>query len=73
MPPVSGPPVSGPPGSRSEPAPSRSVPATTPEKAVRCPAGGVRFQVGEGDGAMGLRVLGITLVNCGSRSYRLNG
>jgi hypothetical protein len=33
----------------------------------------VRFEVGEGDAAMGLRVLAITLVNCGSRTYRLSG
>ncbi|WP_370318465.1 DUF4232 domain-containing protein [Actinoplanes sp. ATCC 53533] len=40
---------------------------------VTCPPEGVRLEVGQGDAAMGLRVLGITLVNCGSRTYRLNG
>jgi hypothetical protein len=40
---------------------------------VTCPPEGVRLETGEGDAAMGLRVLGITLVNCGSRTYRLNG
>ncbi|UQU62168.1 DUF4232 domain-containing protein [Couchioplanes caeruleus] len=58
---------SGLPVSPSEPAPS---PSTT---AVTCPPGGVRLEVGEGDAAMGLRVLGITLVNCGTRAYRLDG
>ena len=39
----------------------------------RCPAEGVRLEPGTGDAAMGLRVLGITLVNCGTRTYRLTG
>ena len=51
----------------------RSERATPSVTAVKCPPEGVRFEVGEGDAAMGLRVLGITLVNCGTRDYRLNG
>ncbi|WP_433730317.1 DUF4232 domain-containing protein [Actinoplanes sp. CA-051413] len=47
-----------------------ATPSATP---VTCPPEGVRFQVGEGDAAMGLRVLSITLVNCGSKTYRLKG
>ncbi|MEU8611273.1 DUF4232 domain-containing protein [Actinoplanes sp. NPDC048791] len=46
------------------------TPSATP---VTCPPEGVRFQVGEGDAAMGLRVLSIVLVNCGSKTYRLKG
>ncbi|GLW35774.1 DUF4232 domain-containing protein [Actinoplanes regularis] len=63
------PPASGLPTSRSEPAPS-AVPSAT---AAPCPPSGVRLEAGEGDAAMGLRVLGLELVNCGSRTYRLNG
>ncbi|AEV87289.1 Putative membrane protein mmpL3 [Actinoplanes sp. SE50] len=51
-------------------------PVSTPSSAhpgSRCPAEGVRLELDEGDAAMGLRVRGITLVNCGSRTYRLNG
>ncbi|GAB1688353.1 DUF4232 domain-containing protein [Krasilnikovia sp. M28-CT-15] len=62
---------SEPPALVSEPRPSRSaIPAVT---AVPCPPEGVRFEVGQGDAAMGLRVLSIALVNCGSGTYRLNG
>ncbi|MEV8508240.1 DUF4232 domain-containing protein [Actinoplanes sp. NPDC051475] len=57
----------------SKPVPFRSGRATPSVTAVTCPPEGVRFEVGEGDAAMGLRVLGITLVNCGSRTYPLNG
>lgn len=57
----------------SEPVPSRSGRAAPTVTAVTCPPEGVRFEVGQGDAAMGLRVLGITLVNCGSRIYGLNG
>ncbi|MGW4946525.1 DUF4232 domain-containing protein [Actinoplanes sp. NPDC004185] len=46
------------------------TPSATPGT---CPPEGVRFQVGEGDAAMGLRVLSIILVNCGSKTYRLKG
>ncbi|MEV6596489.1 DUF4232 domain-containing protein [Actinoplanes sp. NPDC051346] len=72
-PPGSGLSGSGPPGFPSEPPPARfgqPRPSTTAET---CPTEGVRFEVGEVDAAMGLRVRGITLVNCGSRTYRLNG
>jgi hypothetical protein len=52
---------------------SQPGPATPSATAVACPPEGIRFEVDEGDAAMGLRVLGITLVNCGPREYRLNG
>jgi hypothetical protein len=48
-------------------------PAFPSATAVTCPPEGVRIEVDQGDAAMGLRVLGMTLVNCGPRTYRLNG
>jgi hypothetical protein len=56
-----------------DPAPVPSRTATPSATAATCPPEGVRLEAGEGDAAMGLRVLSITLVNCGSRTYRLNG
>jgi hypothetical protein len=49
--------------------------ASTPESAdiVACPPSGVRLRVGEGNAAMGLRVLGLELVNCGTRPYPVRG
>ncbi|MET8281206.1 DUF4232 domain-containing protein [Micromonospora sp. NPDC005174] len=44
---------------------------TTP--VAECPASGVRIRSTGGDAAMGLRALGLELVNCGDRPYRLNG
>ncbi|MEV0320997.1 DUF4232 domain-containing protein [Streptomyces sp. NPDC050658] len=38
-----------------------------------CPASGVRIEPGMVDAAMGLRAMGVTLTNCGKRTYRLNG
>ncbi|WP_436535737.1 DUF4232 domain-containing protein [Actinoplanes sp. HUAS TT8] len=38
-----------------------------------CPPEGVRLQQDGGDAAAGLRVLSLTLVNCGTKDYRLNG
>ncbi|RKN39065.1 DUF4232 domain-containing protein [Micromonospora endolithica] len=61
-------PVSGP----AEPAPGRTAPATAgPE--TPCPADGVRIRATGSDAAMGLRAMGLELVNCGSVSYRLRG
>jgi hypothetical protein len=51
-------------------APSASASA---EPAPTCPASGVRIRSTGGDAAMGLRALGLELVNCGDRPYRLNG
>ncbi|MGA5302824.1 DUF4232 domain-containing protein [Nucisporomicrobium flavum] len=64
---------SGLPVSRSEPARSASARPTPSATVVTCPPDGVRLELGTGDAAMGLRVLGITLVNCGTRAYRLDG
>ncbi|MEU4240784.1 DUF4232 domain-containing protein [Actinoplanes sp. NPDC026619] len=49
-----------------------SVPAPAPAQPA-CPAGGVRVELGPGDAAMGLRVLDLYLVNCGTATYRVNG
>lgn len=38
-----------------------------------CPSSGVRITNDRGDAAMGLRVVGIHLANCGTTDYRLNG
>ncbi|KUL30092.1 DUF4232 domain-containing protein [Streptomyces regalis] len=52
----------------------RSVPADEASSASGpCPASGVRVYADEGDAAMGLRVVGLHLVNCGTRPYQLNG
>ena len=55
---VSGPAVSGP------------APTTSP---ARCPRSGVRLELGGLDAAMGLRALGLDLINCGRKPYRVNG
>lgn len=52
----------------------RSVPADeTPSAAGPCPESGVRMYADQGDAAMGLRVVGIHLENCGTGTYRLDG
>ncbi|MGW5556396.1 DUF4232 domain-containing protein [Micromonospora sp. NPDC003944] len=60
----------GPPPAASSPeaGPSASV---TPS--VECPTSGIRIRSTGGDAAMGLRALGVELVNCGHRPYQLNG
>ncbi|KUO17430.1 DUF4232 domain-containing protein [Streptomyces dysideae] len=52
----------------------RSVP-TDEASAERgpCPASGVRVYADQGSAAMGLRVVGLRLENCGTRTYQLNG
>ncbi|MFD5269464.1 DUF4232 domain-containing protein [Streptomyces sp. NPDC058335] len=50
------------------------VPADeAPAEAGDCPASGVRVFADEGDAAMGLRVVGLHLHNCGTRDYSVNG
>ncbi len=52
----------------------RSVPADeAPSKGGPCPPAGVRLYADEGDAAMGLRVVGLHLENCGTEVYRLDG
>lgn len=38
-----------------------------------CPASGIRVSADEGDAAMGLRVVGLHLNNCGTRAYTVEG
>ncbi|MET9829732.1 DUF4232 domain-containing protein [Streptomyces sp. NPDC006385] len=52
----------------------RSVPTDEASSASGpCPASGVHVYADQGDAALGLRVLGLHLVNCGTQPYRLNG
>lgn len=52
----------------------RSVPADeAPAAGGPCPPAGVRLYADEGDAAMGLRVVGLHLENCGTGVHRLNG
>ncbi|MFA3877150.1 DUF4232 domain-containing protein [Streptomyces sp. MMCC 100] len=44
-----------------------------PAPAGSCPRSGLRLTADEGDAAMGLRVVGLHLENCGSRAYSLEG
>ncbi|MET9536492.1 DUF4232 domain-containing protein [Streptomyces sp. NPDC006553] len=44
-----------------------------PSRGGTCPPAGVRVYADDGDAAMGLRVVGLHLENCGPRPYRLNG
>ncbi|WFE55120.1 DUF4232 domain-containing protein [Micromonospora sp. WMMD1155] len=64
----SGDPSRPPPGSRAEAGPTAST-----EPPAECPTSGVRIRSTGGDAAMGLRALGLELVNCGDRPYQLNG
>ncbi|MFG2309987.1 DUF4232 domain-containing protein [Streptomyces sp. NPDC048566] len=50
------------------------VPPTAPSGAgAGCPASGLRFGAGPVNAAMGLRAMTLTLTNCGSRPYELDG
>ncbi|MGC4769287.1 DUF4232 domain-containing protein [Micromonospora sp. DT44] len=49
------------------------TPSASSAPVAECPASGVRIRSTGGDAAMGLRALGLELVNCGDRPYRLNG
>ncbi|MEU6118074.1 DUF4232 domain-containing protein [Streptomyces sp. NPDC047117] len=52
----------------------RRVPSDEfPAESGPCPASGVRVTADAGDAAMGLRVVGLRLRNCGKRTYHLNG
>lgn len=56
------------------PAPSPSASASVPvQQAEGCPASGLRFVTDEGDAAMGLRAMGLDVVNCGDRARELDG
>ncbi|WP_225829208.1 DUF4232 domain-containing protein [Streptomyces naphthomycinicus] len=47
--------------------------AEAPPAPGRCPRSGVRLTADDGDAAMGLRVVGLRLENCGTRAYALDG
>ncbi|MFF3977976.1 DUF4232 domain-containing protein [Streptomyces sp. NPDC001828] len=50
------------------------VPAgEAPAPAGTCPASGIRVSADDGDAAMGLRVVGLHLDNCGKRDYAIEG
>ncbi|MFH8976449.1 DUF4232 domain-containing protein [Streptomyces sp. NPDC017890] len=52
----------------------KRVPADeAPAPAGSCPSSGLRLTADKGDAAMGLRVVGLHLENCGSRPYSLEG
>ncbi|MYV45824.1 DUF4232 domain-containing protein [Streptomyces sp. SID2888] len=52
----------------------RSVPAAeAPSSGGPCPRSGVRVYADDGDAAMGLRVVGLHLANCGTGVVHLNG
>ncbi|WP_405524213.1 DUF4232 domain-containing protein [Streptomyces canus] len=52
----------------------RSVPeAEAPSASGTCPKSGMRLYADQGDAAMGLRVVGLHLVNCGTGRIQLNG
>ncbi|WP_328685294.1 DUF4232 domain-containing protein [Streptomyces sp. NBC_00343] len=44
-----------------------------PAAAGTCPASGIRVTADQGDAAMGLRVVGLRLDNCGKRDYGVDG
>ncbi|MER5428927.1 DUF4232 domain-containing protein [Streptomyces sp. NPDC002588] len=47
--------------------------AEAPAEAGVCPPSGIRLTADEGDAAMGLRVVGLHLENCGEKDYSLDG
>ncbi|MFJ8106515.1 DUF4232 domain-containing protein [Streptomyces sp. NPDC096132] len=50
------------------------VPADeAPAEAGACPSSGIRVTADRGDAAMGLRVVGLHLENCGKKDYTLDG
>ncbi|TDB89526.1 DUF4232 domain-containing protein [Actinomadura sp. KC216] len=52
----------------------RRVPAAeAPAETGPCPSSGMRLTTDAGNAAMGLRVIGLRLTNCGTRAYHLNG
>lgn len=64
-------------GGRSGSAPDSPValprPSETTASAGGCTSDGVRFALGGADAAMGVRVLGIEIVNCGAGPLTVNG
>lgn len=56
-----------------EPEVARPISQTTPSSAAPSCGTGLRFTEVSGDSAMGLRVRGIEVVNCGAQPIELNG
>ncbi|MEU6845739.1 DUF4232 domain-containing protein [Streptomyces sp. NPDC046716] len=50
-----------------------TAPPTNAAPTGPCPGSGVRVTVGDGEAAMGLRVLRLTLTNCGTGTVELSG
>ncbi|CAM5338469.1 DUF4232 domain-containing protein [Streptomyces aurantiogriseus] len=62
------------PVTRAEVAEVTKVPADeSPTAAGECPSSGIRVTADQGDAAMGLRVVGLHLENCGTDDYTVNG
>ena len=61
-----------PPTATGSPVPSTSPPGSGGAPGV-CPPSGVLVRTGEVDAAMGLRAMGIELVNCGTAPFSVNG
>jgi hypothetical protein len=66
--------VSLPNSGRATPSDAAPLAPPTPSAAtLPCPASGVRMRTGQVDAAMGLRAMGLELVNCGAKPIVLNG
>ncbi|MEU4530915.1 DUF4232 domain-containing protein [Micromonospora ureilytica] len=65
----------GPDGPRppTTPTTAGASPSGSVDPPAECPASGVRIRSTGGEAAMGLRALGLELVNCSERPYQLNG
>jgi hypothetical protein len=67
-------PDQGPTAAPSVPGPSPVAPSSpTAEPSGGCPPSGVLVRPGRADAAMGLRAMGVYLVNCGTVPYAVNG
>ncbi|MFF8831845.1 DUF4232 domain-containing protein [Streptomyces sp. NPDC015131] len=55
------------------PAPPQGAPGETPAGDAPCPASGVRVGTGMTEAAMGLRAMGLTLENCGTKPFEVSG
>lgn len=53
--------------------PAAPAPVRPASPSPTCPPSGLRLTADRGDAAMGLRVLGVHLTNCGRASFRLSG
>ncbi|MDG4806508.1 DUF4232 domain-containing protein [Micromonospora sp. WMMD1120] len=60
-------------GDPTYPPPPPPSATTSVDPPAECPVTGVRVRSTGSDAAMGLRALGLELVNCGDRPYQLNG